>query len=94
MPSTIRIRRRGLAILGFVCRILIVFLLELIRLARRQLKLVDHIDRTGAQFNRLVKQIERTLQDVSLERTVAMIWSNRSEISSKLRTEPSGMATP
>ncbi len=26
-----------------------------------------------------------------MERTVAMIWSRRSEISSKLRTEPSGM---
>ena len=59
MPSTIRIRRRGLAILGFVCRILIVFLLELIGLTRRQLKLIDHIDRTGAQLDRLVKQIER-----------------------------------
>ena len=58
MPSTIHIRRCGLAILGFVCRILIVFLLELVGLSRRQLKLVDHIDRAGAQLNRFVKQIE------------------------------------
>ena len=58
MPSTIRIRRCGLAILGFVCRILIVFLLELVGFSWRQLKLVDHIDRAGAQLNRFVKQIE------------------------------------
>ena len=62
MPSTIRIRRRGLAIFGFVCRILIVFLLELIGLTRRQLKLIDHVDRTRALLNRLVLQIERTFQ--------------------------------
>lgn len=58
-------------------------------LTRRQLKLVDHIDRAGAQLNRFVKQVQRTPpKEVSLERTVAMISSGRSEISSKLRTEP------
>ena len=88
MPSTIRIRRCGLAILGFVCRILIVFLLELIGLTRRQLKLVDHIDaREPSSIASSNRSSERS-KDVSLERTVAMIWSRRSEISSKLRTEP------
>mgnify|MGYP000394006314 CR=1 FL=1 len=72
MPSTIRIRRCGLAILGFVCRILIVFLLELVGLTRRQLKLVDHIDaREPSSIASSNKSSERS-KEVSLERTVAM----------------------
>ena len=94
MPSTIRIRRCGLAILGFVCRILIVFLLELVGLTRRQLKLVDHIDRAGAQLNRFVKQIERTLQGGILGANGSddLIQTVRNLI--KVTDRTSGMATP
>ena len=73
---------------------LIVFLLELVGLTRRQLKLIDHVDRTGTQLNRLVKQIERTLQDVSLERTVGddLIQTVR-DLAEVAGRNPSGMAT-
>lgn len=55
-----------LAILGFVCRILIVFLLELIGLTRRQLKLVDHIDRAGASSIASSNRSSERSKDVSL----------------------------